>query len=146
MRLAFLCTILFSVPLLGQTSGELAQHFAGCYQMRIVSAPANDKESLPPRFQLLAQPLSRSVAEFAIRAFVPEAPQWTLSSWRPRNRQRLEITWSQGLGGYRVKLTEKDGNLLGSAKFWCDTRCAFKTPKLAVEARRVECEPGTAEP
>jgi hypothetical protein len=138
MRAAVLCLLLSSLRLLGQTSSELAQNFAGCYQM-VTASQSPGEIHLPRRFRLLDQPLAGSTSIFHIKALSPDAEEWVLSRWKPRNRRHLTISWSRGLGGYHVNLTEKNGSLVGTAKWWCDARCAFKTPKLPVEAHRVDC-------
>lgn len=142
MRTAALWFVVGFLPLSAQTTSELAQRFAGCYQLSITSK--SDDNGLPRHFQLLDQPKHGFNSIFVAKALSSDADGWFASSWKPHNRKNLTITWSTGLGGYHVKLREKKVSFVGTAKFWCDYRCAFPTPKLPVEARRVDCVAGAA--
>jgi hypothetical protein len=54
-------------------------------------------------------------------------PLENLWDWGPKGKDKLEIDWSTGLGGYRGTLERSgSGELVGKMKEYCDYCCACK--------------------
>jgi hypothetical protein len=119
--------------------------FAGCYEVASIvwSPPDADIPFIPKRVELQNTPFAPGDPYSHMRSMgKPTSSIERMWSWRPKSRNRIEISWSAGLGGTRGTLKRsKNGDLAGTIKEWCDGRCGWKTASADILLRPIACVP-----
>jgi len=120
---------------------------AGCYKVVLLSWSPSDSHinSIPMRFELLSVPRVPGATRFDIRSLGEKAghnPLESLWSWRPKGKNKLEIVWSSGFGGFRGTLKRSgSGELVGKMKEYCDSRCEYKRSTGSLHLEKIDCGP-----
>jgi hypothetical protein len=148
----YLLLILASTGFASAQETGVTKQFAGCYVLRVVTQhPAKNRhvDVLPKRFQLTSHPFPYDrdpAGTFAARSLDPKI-RWDLwlSSWTVTDDGYLQIDWSTGYVGYRVKVGWSKSSYQGTAHYWTDTDPQpfdqFTTRNsTAVRVDRVECK------
>jgi hypothetical protein len=153
MSRLYLLLILASTGFASAQETGVTKQFAGCYVLSVVAQHPTmnrDNDVLPKRFLLTSHsfPYHKDSAGkiFKARSLDPKI-RWDLplSSWTVTDDGYLQISWSTGYVGYRVKLGWDKGSYRGTAHYWTDTDPlpldSFTTRNpAAVHAHRVECK------
>ena len=149
----YLLLILAGTGLASAQESSVAKQFAGCYVLRVVAqhpAKMRDVDVLPKRFQLTSHPYRYDKDPegklFTARSLDPKI-RWDLwlSFWTVTDDGYLQIEWSTGYVGYRVKLGWNKDSYQGTAHLWTDTdpqpldQFTTRNSK-AVRVNRVECK------
>jgi hypothetical protein len=128
-----------------QARSQSPDLFASCYQVAGVSRGliGEDVGLFPTRFKLLNVPRAPGATYFNIRILDVKGERnlWEASwSWRPKGKDKLEINWGTGLGGFRGTLKRSaSGELVGKMKEYCDSRCEYKRRTGTLHLRKISC-------
>ena len=130
-----------------QVPSEGPDFIAGCYQVTGVSRGliAEDYSLFPTRFELLIVPRAPGATYFNMRSLDAKGDRnsWEASwSWRPEGKNKLEINWGAGLGGFRGTLKRSgSGELAGKMKEYCDSHCSYKRRVGILHVKKISCGP-----
>jgi len=120
-------------------------NFAGCYQVAGLSRGliVEDIGLFPTRFELLNVPRAPGTTYFNIRSLDtkgksdPSEASWT---WSAEGKDKLEINWGTGFGGFRGTLKKSgSGELVGKLREYCDSRCGYKRRNGSIHLRKISC-------
>ena len=129
----------------GHTPSRAPEQFAGCYEVTSLSwdPPDNKIKLIPNRFELLNTPVRNNEFKIhSLRAGPYESQFEKRWSWSPKGKNKLKISWSTGLGGFYGTLHKSsNGDLAGTLKEWCDSRCGWKKETGDFHIRRTACPP-----
>jgi hypothetical protein len=132
------CLMLMFVGLAcGQVSSQDSRLFTGCYEVSSLSwNPLDDKIRLiPKRFELLDN--------LDIRDSARGPREINFSSWRPRGKSKIVVSWGTGFGGFRGTLKKSsNGDFVGKLRESCDFRCEWKKRTGTIHIHKISCEPG----
>lgn len=126
-----------------QTPTPAESRFVGCYRITTLAwDPHGENVTLIPKgIELLNE---TKLGAFVVRSLPPKGERnkfETLWSWNPKGGNRIGITISTGLGGFRVTLRQaSNSDLVGKLKEWCDYRCAYKRRIGTVHLRKMNCK------
>jgi hypothetical protein len=144
MRSACLALILI-ISLNSAAQSQSPDNFAGCYQITsLVWSPRNaDIRVIPQQLELMNTSVLRSGNYFRMRGVGTKSHEIErLWAWGPKSKSKAELSWSSGLGGIRGTLKRsKNGDLTGTIKEWCDSRCGWKKAKGHIRLQRTPCAP-----
>lgn len=127
-----------------QSSGHASPQFAGCYEVTSLtwSPPDETIKLIPKQFELLST--SRGAGAFDMHSLPKKAePAFENSwAWRPKSDDKLWISFSTGLGGFKGTLKKsRNGELAGKLKEWCDSRCGWHKRTGTLHIRPAACGP-----
>jgi hypothetical protein len=111
------------------------QALAGCYELKVKGwHPFTSLDLLPTRFQLTTRAANHGFLVRNIDARVRE--ELPLSFWNVKGDGKIEIVWSTGFVGWKIRL---NGDLRGMAGFFTDTP-PQPSGDVAVVIHAVDCK------
>jgi|SRR5579872_502915 len=128
-----------------QTSSPTPDLFAGCYQVVSLTwhPPDTTVTLIPNQFELQNVPWE-SKGEFTMHSLRTEAEDHhfeNLWTWRPISKNKLEVTWSTGFGGFHGTLKRAaNGDLVGTIKEYCDYRCGWNARTGKLRVHPIDCK------
>jgi hypothetical protein len=109
--------LLAVVHFAGAQDSKAPQALAGCYELKVKGwHPFTSFDLLPTRFQLTTRAVNHG---FAVRNFDASVrEELPLSFWNLKGDGKIEIVWSTGFVGWKIRLSR---DLRGMAGFFTDT-------------------------